>query len=325
MRNEAPPSTAGAHTASALLQRVRAVSAAALKTGALQPIETTSTPVHSADSPPFLVRVVANLRRKDEAGASRGDPTKSASADGDGKGENKRKKKKGAFNPFLPYERDLYVEHVGPQHVMLLNKFNVVDDHILLVTEAFEEQDEGMSAGDVEAMVRCLDEVDGLAFYNCGTVAGASQPHRHVQVVCGGVGEMAGMAGLCPFDGMLSEAARAAGKGEVFQVERLGFVHAGVGVEEAGVREWWDGYCKLLDRVRGACGEGVAFNVIATRRWMVVVGRREECFEGVSVNALGFVGCLLVRNEEMLETVQRVGGLTVLRHAAFGRGEEGGS
>lgn len=64
-------------------------------------------------------------------------------------------------------------------------------------------------------------------------------------------------------------------------------------------------------------GSGLQYNLIATRRWMVVVPRRRECWDGVSVNALGFTGCLLVKEMEGMELVKRVGGMTVLREVAF--------
>ena len=311
MRREPSPTPTVSKTVPALLQRIRAVSAAALRTGALQPIETASTLLSDGNGPPFLVRVVRNLSRKDGAGGARRDPTK-AQASGSRGGAA------AAFNPFLPYDRALYVEHVAPRHVLLLNKFNVVDDHVLLVTEAFEEQGSGMSEGDVQAMVGCLRQVDGVGFYNSGGVAGASQRHKHVQIVCGSVGEMGALEGVCPFDARFSAAARAVAAGETFECEELGFAHAGVGTEGAGVKEWWERYGKALKRVRELCGEGVEFNVVATRRWMVVVGRSEECFDGVSVNALGFVGCLLVRTDEMLDKVREVGGLRILQSTAFG-------
>ena len=42
-------------------------------------------------------------------------------------------------NPFLPYDPALLVAPISPTHVALLNRFNVVDDHFLIVTRSFEE------------------------------------------------------------------------------------------------------------------------------------------------------------------------------------------
>lgn len=217
----------------------------------------------------------------------------------------------------------MYVKHVAPRHVVLLNKFNVVADHVLIVTEAFEEQNTRLNEGDFAALYNCLSEVDGLAFYNSGRIAGASQRHKHLQLICGPVGDMPGEMGLAPFDGLLSEAASRAGQDGTFRVESFGFVHGAVRTDVKGADEWTRLYEGLLDSVgrEGGLGDGFAYNLVATRRWMMVVPRREECFEGVSVNSLGFAGCLLVRTEEQLGTVERVGGLGVLRHTGFEKGE----
>jgi len=45
------------------------------------------------------------------------------------------------------------------------------------------------------------------------------------------------------------------------------------------------------------------YNLLATRRWMLVVPRRQERYEKISVNALGFAGSLFVRNAAELELV----------------------
>ena len=41
-------------------------------------------------------------------------------------------------------------------HVMLLNKFNLVDRHVLVVTKEYEEQERPLTIGDVEATWRTL-------------------------------------------------------------------------------------------------------------------------------------------------------------------------
>lgn len=84
-----------------------------------------------------------------------------------------KKRGAGSFNPFLPYEEEMFVAKMPPGHVLLLNKFNVVDDHVLIVTEAFEEQTALLTNADFIAMWSALREIDGLSFYNAGQVAGA--------------------------------------------------------------------------------------------------------------------------------------------------------
>ena len=86
-------------------------------------------------------------------------------------------------NPFLPYDPDLFVTEVSPTHVALLNKFNVVDHHLLIVTRSFEPQETLLTSEDCAALLICLAEIDGLSFYNAGPAAGASQRHKHLQLI----------------------------------------------------------------------------------------------------------------------------------------------
>lgn len=79
------------------------------------------------------------------------------------------------INPFLPYDPNLFVAEVSPTHVALLNKFNVVDHHLVIVTRAFEPQEALLTREDCEALLLCLAEIDGVAFYNAGSSRGQSE------------------------------------------------------------------------------------------------------------------------------------------------------
>ena len=107
----------------------------------------------------------------------------------------------------------------------LLNKFNVVAHHTLVVTREFERQTDPLNAADFEAALQllqvgsaatsppawqrmvmlqqkhqCLGWPEssatgchmavlqamphgGIAYYNCGPQSGASQAHKHLQVL----------------------------------------------------------------------------------------------------------------------------------------------
>ena len=109
----------------------------------------------------FLTRVVDNLERKRLDGIRKPD----------------------GFDAFAEPEKDLFVADVSETHFAVLNKFNVVDQHVLLVTRAFEEQESLLTREDFDAAWRCLTEADALVFYNAGPNVGASQRHKHLQVV----------------------------------------------------------------------------------------------------------------------------------------------
>ena len=51
------------------------------------------------------------------------------------------------------------------------------------MTRAFEEQTDLLNLEDFAALWFCLQEIDGLAFFNGGKIAGASQRHKHLQLI----------------------------------------------------------------------------------------------------------------------------------------------
>jgi len=284
-------------------QKVVDAASRALERGALLPIETTHRVVEDGGVR-FIVRVVESLARKDAArrAALGGGPTP-----------------RELSNPFLPYDEDLFVADVSDTHVCLLNKFNVLDHHLLLVTRAFEDQELLLTGADFAAIWSCLAEVGGLGFYNGGEVAGASQPHRHLQLV--ELPLALGEHGV-PIEPLL-EASRADSTGVA---PSLPFKHALAWLDEvcgssdvAGLLH--ETYLRLVIELGLAYpspGAGarqrVPYNLLVTDRWMLVVPRSRERFEGISINALGFAGALLVRDTAQLAAVERIGPMAVLRH-----------
>ena len=132
----------------------------ALEVGALEPIATQTRRLH--DGMPFLIHQLASIERKRRAGLMQ---------------------RSTGENPFLPYDADLFVADITDTHVALLNKFNVVDLHLLLVTRDFVDQESPLEHADFLALAACLAQLDGIGFYNSGEIAGASQPHKHLQLV----------------------------------------------------------------------------------------------------------------------------------------------
>jgi ATP adenylyltransferase len=246
-----------------LWSRARAQWHRALASGALEPLATEVSDVEDGHAR-FSLRVVSTLAAKAKAAPTRKDP----------------------FAP--PWEADLVVGDVSVTHGCLLNKFPVFEHHLLVVTRAYEPQDAWPTAADGEALRFCLDEGgDALGFYNGGAGAGASQPHKHFQVV--------------PMRAPLEPVLKAGGlpvRHRLVETPKDGGALAEV-------------VTRLLTELEVA--PGAPWNLLCTRDWLVVVPRRAESFEGVSVNALGFAGSLLVKSRAQLERLRQVGPMAVLR------------
>ena len=143
---------------SQLREAVQAQARHALACGALRPIETEQRFIDDGGIR-FVIRMVSSLREKAERQAQN-----IAAALQSGR----------QHNPFLPYDEDLFVARLSPSHVCLLNKFNVIDHHLLIVTSAYEDQEILLTEADFAALTVCLGALGGLGFYNGGTRAGAS-------------------------------------------------------------------------------------------------------------------------------------------------------
>lgn len=248
----------------------------------------------------FLVRILSNLTRKDTA-------------------KQQQKKKS---NPFLPYEKDLFVADISPTHVCLLNKFNVVDYHLLIITRAFEEQEKLLTLSDFAAMWACFAEFEGLAFYNGGKIAGASQPHKHLQIVPLPLTP----SGLqIPMEPLLKSAQFA---DSVTTIPELPFVHAFAKLDPSwsnspltAAAATLELYQSLLSAVGLEADEdnrqSGAYNLLATGEWMLIVPRSHEDFDSISVNSLGFAGALLVRNEQQMQIIKAQKPMTILQNVAL--------
>lgn len=102
------------------------------------------------------------------------------------------------FNPFENPPSALTITPLGPSHLLVLNKFAIVPEHFILITRAFKPQTHLLDAEDLAAVYACIrayhehgtegagrlgGEEELFAFFNSGPHSGASQPHRHVQLL----------------------------------------------------------------------------------------------------------------------------------------------
>lgn len=201
-------------------------------------------------------------------------------------------------DPFARPEPELLVGDLSPTHYALLNKYNVLDGHLLAVTRAPVDQEARLELADFEALTACIGTEPVLGFYNGGADAGASQRHRHMQAV---------RLPLSPERAIPIEAL------DDERRARLPFRHT-FGRIAAGpdTRAWAR---TLHARYREALEPG-PYNLLVTRDWMMYVPRSEAEFEGIPVNSLAFAGALFVRSDAELRVVERAGPMAVLTGVA---------
>ncbi|MEN9796540.1 MAG: hypothetical protein RL653_236 [Pseudomonadota bacterium] len=246
--------------------QVIARSAEAQSLGTQQPIPSDEHPLPD-EGLPFVVRVARGLERKARPPAAPGPQ---------------------ARNPFLPpFEAGLFVQELSDTHRVLLNKFNVFPHHALVVSRDFVPQSQRLALPDWDAALRCLESVDGLVFYNSTATAGASQPHRHLQLIPLPVPLVPGATQLPCRSDVVPLPATAQGA--------------------------LAAYREALARL-GRDRDGADYNLLATREWLLVVPRAREHVEDLSLNALAFAGSFFVKSEDQLARLRAVGPAAALRH-----------
>jgi sulfate adenylyltransferase (ADP) / ATP adenylyltransferase len=274
----------------------------ALAAGALDPIETDVETMDDAGVR-FIVRRVASLARKAAQRAA------SSAHDLQGRAASK------AF----PVERELLVTELGATHVALLNKFPAIPHHLLLVTRNYVPQDALLDLADFAALAACLQDFAGLGFYNGGAQAGASQPHKHLQVVPLPLGAADAVPTAALF-GPVHGAANCTAVRDLPFRHALAWTHARANLTGERLFELYQELLAAagitaIDR-EGIPHQSVPYNLLATADWMLLVPRSREDFAGISINALGYAGSIFVKNTGELARVREAGPMAMLTAAA---------
>mmetsp|Transcript_40801 Transcript_40801/g.105853 ORF Transcript_40801/g.105853 Transcript_40801/m.105853 type:complete len:274 (-) Transcript_40801:25-846(-) len=187
-------------------------------------------------------------------------------------------------NPFLPHEEDLYVGELTDEYKLLLNKFNVVRHHLILATKVFQQQIEPLKEIDFVAAEKLLQSMEGVVFFNYGKHSGMSQPHRHLQFI-------PRLSDDERFPRFPLEEAKKQGR-------HVPFLHA---------FDWREGpnqdrspkliFDQFQDQL-STLGRPESFNLLLSRRWICTIPRTRSEVDGIGLNAVGFLGGVLIKSDE---------------------------
>ncbi|MFM8526120.1 MAG: ATP adenylyltransferase [Cyanobacteriota bacterium] len=214
-------------------------------------------------------------------------------------------------NPFLPWEPPLEVARLGESHLLLLNKYPVEPGHLLLITQQWQPQAGWLDSGDWAAVATVSADTDGLWFFNSSAVAGASQPHRHLQLLPRAAGEVS-----CP----LASTYRSLLRGERCPLPWCYAISAredrsGAGADLPGIYQRHAAQLGLGHPDRDQRPRH-AYNVLFDRHWFVTIRREQEHGAGFSINGLGFAGYLLITPRSDLDWLRRHGPWSLLATVA---------
>jgi len=248
-----------------MLARLTAQSRVALEAGALAPLETEAVTIEDG-SIKFIVRLTRSLANK----PVQLDPASTGT------------KQQDPFAP--PYNAAMHVGDVTPTHTAILNKYYVQPNHFILATKAFVHQTQPLDRADFAAIWTVLRELPFLAFFNCGDQSGASQPHKHIQLVPESMGPESAQL---PVEHLFIQHQHQ--PGQLFTIPSFPFAHGCVGFPLASVADettMLAGYSLLMNSLglfpqpteqpvdlQQPVPNHKSYNVLLTRRWIMVVPR----------------------------------------------------
>ena len=213
-------------------------------------------------------------------------------------------------NPFLPWETPLEISQLERSHALILNKYPVQPCHLLLITQQWQPQAGWLMADDWRAVAHVARDTGGLWFFNSGPTAGASQPHRHLQLLPRHAGEAS-----CPLAPLFLSQLR---QGEEPWPWRYALSPRWDPLEGGDLLPLYREHAARLDLGNpdepGAPGH--AYNLLFDDQWFLTVRRVKEHCAGFSVNGLGFAGFLLCTAQSNLAWLKEHGPWTLLAEVA---------
>ncbi|AAQ00006.1 MULTISPECIES: ATP adenylyltransferase family protein [Prochlorococcus] len=213
-------------------------------------------------------------------------------------------------NPFRPWDKRLQIDTIGNNHILILNKYPVQIGHMLLITRKWYPQDGWLNQTDWEALKAVEKDTSGLWFFNSGPKAGASQNHRHLQLLRRKILDIS-----CPLESWYE------GNQNINLCEssllRRNICSAKRSIKNETAYDLHNTYIRLCDRIGlGAPDDSTKpnypYNLLISPNWIGIIRRSKEYAYGFSLNALAFAGYLLGTNKSNNDWLNKNGPIKLL-------------
>ena len=206
-------------------------------------------------------------------------------------------------NPFYPWEKILEIEKIGNNHQLILNKYPVQKGHILLITNSWKPQNGWLDINDWSAIQNVNKDTSGLWFFNSSPIAGASQPHRHIQLLRRPYGEVS-----CPREKWFLDLET---KNDINTKLKESIVVSHFNFLE-NLSYIYNLYLELTKRI--GLGDPIndekpryPHNILITNKWIAIIKRSFDNLYGFSVNGLGFAGYLVITEKSDINYLKEYG------------------
>ncbi len=217
------------------------------------------------------------------------------------------------LNPFIPWDGRLEILPIFDKHTLILNKYPVQLGHMLLITNSWKAQNGWLNVEDFEAIVNVDNDTTGLWFFNSSKEAGASQPHRHFQLLPRHKNEI-----ICPryewFCSLLNNK-----KDLASDISHCISIKPRVKNSNSNINDLFSSYRTMVKEMN--LGEIdytdkplKPYNLLITSEWIALITRETDRSNGFSINALGFAGYFLGTGKSDIEILVKFGPEEILKN-----------
>ena len=215
-------------------------------------------------------------------------------------------------NPFIPWDSRLEIKTINDKHTLILNKYPVQIGHMLLITNKWKPQNSWLNIDDFAAITSVDNDTTGLWFFNSSKEAGASQPHRHFQLLPRHFNER-----ICPrykwfcslLDNIYNENSsishcisikpRSKDKGSEYYDLYNSY--------KSMINDMNIGEMDMIDKPLKP------YNLLITPDWIALISRKTDRTNGFSINALGFAGYFLGTKKSNVDLLIKFGPEVLLK------------
>ena len=215
-------------------------------------------------------------------------------------------------NPFIPWDSRLEIQPINNKHTLILNKYPVQIGHMLLITNSWEPQNGWLTIHDFEAIVNVDNDTTGLWFFNSSKEAGASQPHRHFQLLPRHLSES-----VCPRYEWFCKLLNNTNDQNSFISHCISIKRRMKNVDSQA-NELFNSY-KLMAKDLHLGDIDIInkplkhYNLLITSEWIALITRKIDRSNGFSINALGFAGYFLGTNRSNVDRLIKYGPEEILK------------
>ena len=215
-------------------------------------------------------------------------------------------------NPFIPWDSRLEIQPINEKHTLILNKYPVQIGHMLLITNTWKPQNGWLNKDDFEAIQNVDDDTTGLWFFNSSKEAGASQPHRHFQLL-----PRHSKESVCPrFDWFCSLLNNTKSNNSEI-AHCISIRHRNKKTNSCSY-DLFNSYKSMINEMN--LGDINIINkplkpnnLLITSEWIALVTRKTDRSNGFSINALGFAGYFLGTKKSDVDTLIKFGPEKILK------------